>query len=229
MHVVLATEGSLLSRVAPEDRFVESAGVITAPDVAHEIKPNGADVLLVFIEPESRVGSALRSAIPGEARRISESERAAIDTALDPRAIMAGEGEAWTHSVLAALGVDAPMRAPPMHPSVRKALALVRTTDADESVSLEALATKVGLSEGRLMHAFTESVGIPLRPYLAWLRVQRAVALIAAGHSLAAAAAHAGFSDASHMTRTFRKMLGLKPSSVQQAVVASPFKTHASE
>jgi AraC-like DNA-binding protein len=67
-----------------------------------------------------------------------------------------------------------------------------------------------------LMHAFTESVGLPLRPYLRWLRVQRAAAAIAAGQPLAQAAASAGFSDAAHMSRTFRDMFGLPPSALAE-------------
>ena len=61
------------------------------------------------------------------------------------------------------------------------------------------------------MHVFTESVGIPLRRYLSWLRVQRAVRLIVAGASATEAAHIAGFADASHLTRTFRRTLGQTP------------------
>jgi hypothetical protein len=45
---------------------------------------------------------------------------------------------------------------------------------------LQALAEAVQLSPGRLMHAFNRvRMGIPLRPYLQWLKVQRAAAAIA--------------------------------------------------
>lgn len=65
------------------------------------------------------------------------------------------------------------------------------------------------------MHAFTASIGIPLRPYLAWLRLQRAAGEIVRGVPLSSAAAAAGFSDAAHMSRTFRRMLGMAPSMLQ--------------
>jgi AraC-like DNA-binding protein len=67
------------------------------------------------------------------------------------------------------------------------------------------------------MHAFTESVGIPLRPYLAWLKLQRAAAAIVSGSSLAEAAHGAGFADAAHMTRSFKRMFGVKPSELRPA------------
>jgi AraC-like DNA-binding protein len=61
------------------------------------------------------------------------------------------------------------------------------------------------------MHVFTESVGIPLRRYLLRLRVQRAAGALAAGHTVTEAAHAAGFADAPHLTRTFRRILGATP------------------
>jgi len=54
-----------------------------------------------------------------------------------------------------------------------------------------------------------------LRPYLAWLRLQRAAGDIVRGEPLSSAAAAAGFSDAAHMSRTFRRMLGMPPTTLQ--------------
>jgi AraC-like DNA-binding protein len=61
------------------------------------------------------------------------------------------------------------------------------------------------------MHVFTESVGIPLRPYLLWLRVQRAASALSNGQTVTEAAHLAGFADAPHLTRTFRRTLGTSP------------------
>lgn len=224
MHIVVAIDGALRARVGDEPFATESAGIITAPDVAHEINFGASDVLLVFIDPESDIGASLRATFEGDARRILDAERAAIDCARSPMEIMRTGGVGWLRSVLSALGVALPTLTAKMHPAVQRVLSLARTMD-DETLSLASLSASVGLSEGRLMHAFTDSVGIPLRPYLAWLRVQRAVAAIAAGSALTEAALAAGFSDAAHMSRTFRKMLGLAPSELRAAIVASPFKT----
>lgn len=98
---------------------------------------------------------------------------------------------------------------------MRKLLRLLRDDPGEADTSLEALAARVGLSPGRLMHVFTASIGTPLRPYLAWLRLQRAAAAIVGGMSLTEAAAAAGFSDGAHMSRTFRRMLGLPPSALR--------------
>ena len=83
-----------------------------------------------------------------------------------------------------------------------------------DAVSLRVVATSVGLSPSRFMHLFTASVGIPLRPYILWLRLQCAAGELARGKSVADAGHAAGFSDAAHFTRTFRRMLGATPRQV---------------
>ena len=123
-------------------------------------------------------------------------------------------GPPWTDVILRALGAEpAPRRR--VHPRVRKLLRHLSALPASADTSLEALAVEVGLSPGRLMHVFTESVGIPLRPYLGWLRLQRAATAIVGGVPLSQAAAMAGFVDAAHMTRSFRAMFGATPSSLR--------------
>jgi AraC-like DNA-binding protein len=64
------------------------------------------------------------------------------------------------------------------------------------------------------MHLFTTSVGVALRPYVLWLRLQRAAGELARGTSVADAAHAAGFSDAAHFARTFPRMLGATPRQV---------------
>ena len=64
------------------------------------------------------------------------------------------------------------------------------------------------------MHAFTDSLGIAVRPYILWLRVQRACSELSNGASVTQAAVRAGFSDAAHLSRTFRRMLGTTPGEI---------------
>jgi AraC-like DNA-binding protein len=188
--------------------------VITGPDVVHELDATGTDVLLVFVDPESEVGTALSARVGDGVRALSADEVAAIDPAQDPLSIMTEGGAAWTARVALAIGGAAlPVRA--VHPAVRRLLRKLREAPPDAETSLEALARAVRLSPGRLMHAFTASIGVPLRPYLAWLKLQRAAAAIASGVPLSEAAHAAGFADAGHMSRSFRRMFGTPPSALR--------------
>jgi AraC-like DNA-binding protein len=214
MHFVLATSGRLRTRTVDTQGWSEAAGVLTAPDVVHAIDATGVDVLLVFLDPESEVGAALAATVGGSLRAISSAERDVLVEGADPRAILREGGAAWTRQALRTLGGAALVAKRPVHPRVRKLLAVLRASDGAQDTSLEGLAAAVGLSPGRLMHVFTESIGVPLRPYLAWLKLQRAAGAIVGGAPLTDAAQAADFADAAHMSRTFRHMLGISPSAL---------------
>lgn len=85
----------------------------------------------------------------------------------------------------------------------------------DTPVSLADAAARVGLSSGRARHLFAEETGLPFRTYLLWRRLMRTVELFSAGASLTDAALGAGFSDSSHLSRTFRRMFGITADSLR--------------
>jgi transcriptional regulator GlxA family with amidase domain len=214
MHLVLALEGRLGVRTSAGREWTEAAGVLTAPDASHAIDATGQEVMLVFFEAESAVGAALSQVLPGPLRALSDRERDELTRDADPRAILHAHGADWSRRVVETLGAPALPASRAIHPRVKRLLRLLRSSGS-AATSLDALADQIGLSPGRLMHVFTESIGIPLRPYLAWLKLQRAAAAIVGGMPLAAAASAAGFSDAGHMSRTFRHMFGVTPSELR--------------
>ena len=216
MHLVVALEGTLGVRVGPGGGVRRAAGVLTTPDVEHAIDAQGVEVLLVFLDPESDAGQALRGALTEPVRLLSAAERDAV--LAEPTTLMQHQEAAlaWTRALSELLGgARLPVRQ--VHPRVRRLVRRLRAAGPEEDVSLEALAKIAGLSPGRLMHVFTDSIGLPLRPYLGWLKLQRATAAIAAGLPFAEAAAAAGFSDAAHMSRSFRRMFGMTPSAIRAA------------
>lgn len=212
LHFFLAIEGDLRFKTSPRGQWSRAAGVLTSPHATHAIDARGVEILLVFLDPESDAGTAFGPALDHPVRPILLDERAELVRDVVPRTILrSGAGE-WVQRAAEVLRVVPPAKQRTVHPGIYKLLGMLRTSGVDQPTSLDALADAVGLSPGRLMHVFTTSIGIPLRPYLAWLRVQRAAIAIVTGNSLTEAAHTAGFSDAAHMSRTFRHMLGVTPS-----------------
>lgn len=70
----------------------------------------------------------------------------------------------------------------------------------------------LGVSVSRFTHVFSESVGMPFRSYILWLRLQAALDSLVTRRSLTRAAHDAGFADAAHLSRIFRRMFGIAPS-----------------
>lgn len=75
------------------------------------------------------------------------------------------------------------------------------------------LAEVAGLSQRWLRQLFTEQLGIPPQRYVLWLRLRHAVYCWTLSRSLTAAAHAAGFADSAHLSRAFRRMFGIRPSS----------------
>ena len=86
--------------------------------------------------------------------------------------------------------------------------------------TLSQFAKEAALSPSRLRHRLVEIVGMPFRPYLRWLRLQRAMKFIAGGASLTEAAYAAGFADGAHLSRTMRRHFGISLSHLHKALQA---------
>jgi AraC-like DNA-binding protein len=213
MHFILAVEGDIGVRTSDKDRWSRAAGVLTAPDILHAVNAEGVEVILIFMDPESDAGAMFRNAFDGPMRLIDSSERAELMHGADPSVFVRDGADEWSRSAARILGLTPTNGSRPIHPRVRKLLSLLRNGQFEGAASLDVLADAVGLSPSRLMHVFTESIGIPLRPYLSWLRLQRAAAAIVSGKASLTEAAHeAGFADAAHMSRSFKRALGVAPS-----------------
>ncbi|MCE5189177.1 MAG: AraC family transcriptional regulator [Eubacteriales bacterium] len=85
------------------------------------------------------------------------------------------------------------------------------TAHLDETVSLDALASLAGLSKYHLLRSFTRETGITPYSYLETLRIDRAKALLKQGETPANVAQETGFSDQSHFSNTFKRLIGLTP------------------
>ncbi|MEV6432366.1 helix-turn-helix transcriptional regulator [Nocardia sp. NPDC051463] len=256
---VITTRGDIVLEDAVGEQLVCRSAVIP-PDVPHAIVHGAADGILVHIDPESAVGSELRTwpnplaAVDGWVRAgqsIGAPQRPA--TGPHPRAgnePPTGIGRpsevvgavprepdvlcAWVNSAVRSSSVRHPPHSivrqgsamewlpetgsssatggPTRHPAVSEVLRLLPHRLSSGPIRLAELAHAVHLSESRLAHVFSAEIGLPFRPYVRWLRLQRAVELLAAGHSLTAVAHGAGFADSAHLTRVCRSMFGAPPS-----------------
>jgi AraC-like DNA-binding protein len=86
-------------------------------------------------------------------------------------------------------------------------------------LSLSDIAAAAHLSPFHLSRIFKKATGVSPHQYLLQVRVNSARALLTAGageRSLAEVAAAVGFADQSHLTRHFKRMLGVTPKQLRQ-------------
>lgn len=117
---------------------------------------------------------------------------------------------------LAATGEPA-SRAPASVRAVRELLP-ERLADAPTLAELAAL---TGLSQFALLRAFRHETGMPPHAYLNQLRVRRARLLLDSGLAPADVAAQTGFADQAHLTRHFKRIVGVPPAAYQRERLSS--------
>ncbi|WP_437728269.1 helix-turn-helix domain-containing protein [Sorangium sp. So ce861] len=195
--------------IAPQGLCIEDgasgrihAGAAVIPPRLSHAHGACAHAALLFIDGDDLASRALsRDAEP----RCEAWGRDALDVSVprDPTPEMA---RALMASILSAVDLRQPPG--PRHPAARRMCAYL---DGSDEVDLARLSREAGLSPRQMRHAFARDVGLPMRAYLRWKRLRRAIAAVEGGASLSAAAAAAGFADSAHLSRVFREQFGITP------------------
>lgn len=88
----------------------------------------------------------------------------------------------------------------------------------DRPPSLTQLADSVGANRFVLLREFRRRVGLPPHAFVLRLRVDRARALLARGQGVAEVAHALGFADQSHLSRVFKRNVGVSPAAYRRSV-----------
>ncbi len=193
-----------------------SFGMIIGTDTAHRLLPTRTPFLLLLLEGQSRLARALNRRIDAGASDLTQAQRDALwdwwleqgEAAKDPRAALA--------QVFAVADEPAACGSPGAHRVVQTLQHLPTLPTLPRTLS--DLAADAALSPSRFAHLFRQQTGMAVRPYLRWLRLQRALLALVRGASLTEAALAAEFADGAHLSRTCRHHLGLAPSAIIAAL-----------
>lgn len=94
---------------------------------------------------------------------------------------------------------------------LKQALEYIQT-HLSETISLDAIASAIGISRYHFCTQFKRSMGIAPYEYVLQQRVERAKQLLRQGKlSIADVALEVGFADQTHFTKQFRKLTGVTP------------------
>jgi AraC-like DNA-binding protein len=212
--LTVSIEGPISIRASGNQEWQSTFGLIAKPNAEQQLDPCGALVMNLQVDPETESYARLLSGVWRDAPDVlvlDEARLASLRAGL--RALVDEQrtrGEALWQLTLEAFG--GPAEGPPKFDErIARVLEILKAA-MPEAPSTQELGRQVGLSEGRLIHLFSEQVGVPLRRYVLWLRIRHMVFCLAIGRNLTDAAHEAGFADSAHLTRIFRSMFGIAPS-----------------
>lgn len=180
--------------------------------VVHELDIAGEPIGVLYVEP-SRQGAGSLAALTGA----GEESGGAILSPTGEFGLMRQlwedpAGVDWAGEALdGLLAFGARHARRPLDPRIAHVVASLEA-GTDDLPGVAAACRQVGLSAHHFQHLFTREIGVPYRRYRAWRRMRTAIASVAAGSRLTAAAHEAGFCDQAHFTRDFRRTFGAPPS-----------------
>lgn len=96
------------------------------------------------------------------------------------------------------------------HAAVRRARAYL-CEHWDQTVPLAAISSCAGLTRFELVRRFRQQTGLTPHAFQTNLRIARARAMLSDGEPIARVAAACGFADQPHLTRAFRRAVGVTP------------------
>jgi AraC family transcriptional regulator len=204
-------------RRGTETEWTGYRGCLIPADLPHALEATGRRFANIWVDPETPEGRGLRT----------RAAAGGVITPLDDAETRAGAHllfRVWAESqdcaqlepaarevVRRTAGTAAPRLT--TDPRVLGALELIRAR-IDRRVTLSDVARDLHVSPSRLRHLFVAEVGLPFRTYVLWQRLQRVIQGLGT-ENLTHVALAAGFADAAHMTRTFRRMVGMAPSAMK--------------
>ena len=132
-----------------------------------------------------------------------------------------GGGTAAMRAFAVALLAERSPATPAPDPLSAEALAAVVAhveTHLSERIAVADLAALAGTSQTAFAKTFRARTGLPPHHYILLRRVLAAKAAIAGGNTLTQAAYRCGFTDLQHLTRTFRRFVGVTPGAFRAGV-----------
>jgi AraC family transcriptional regulator len=215
LQIALALDGVCMFRSQADGTWSQFQGAIVRSHRQHQFEAAGVTMAQLFIEPETVEGRRLRERFVDDISPLPEAPRLAMAQLLGDALRADAQADEMIAAARAATLLLAGVAAPIADADGRvdKAIAYIRSR-IDGPIALGEVAAAAALSPGRFRHLFVAQTGTSFRAYLLWTRLNVAIQFAMDGRSWTEAAHAAGFADSAHLTRTFRRMLGINPAAL---------------
>ncbi|TGM46440.1 helix-turn-helix transcriptional regulator [Leptospira vanthielii] len=187
---------------------------LVGPNTYHRTISPGVEMVALLIDPETyEFGSISESISSGEVKKLEIQKFLPLIDSLWSLYYGDLSDDEATQLQFNLLRTVYPFDAlkTTVDPRIQKIAKRIRM-EVPNSIRMKEIGKDFSISEDRLIRLFKENLGIPLRRYLLWVRILRAVKELKAGNNLTDAAHAAGFSDSAHFSRTFKENFGFIPS-----------------
>jgi len=193
--------------ISDKSKLKDIYGVVINPNCRHQFIGRDVPYLFIFLEPELLQINQIKNHYDLSSKKIVQIERLSSF----PYAEKVIDLSFFSNVLEINITLTTTSK---IDKRIKNVLELIKSNLEQGRISSNALAEHIFLSESRFSHLFKEQIGIPVRKYILWCRIQKALKELLNGHNFTKSAHAAGFSDSAHFSRTFLEMFGVSPSSV---------------
>ncbi len=193
-----------------------SSAVIRASHV-HQFDSNNSIQLFIYLDEKSDYASQLTEKYlqNGNISHLQNSDIKKLNNSFFKSLLVTTDCEALFkgfHKIIDHLiDFKAPVK---KDPRIVEAIEFI--SNINKPVPVKEVAQHVCLSESRLRYLFKHEVGQSIQSFMVWMKVINSLGMVIKGEPLSKTAYHAGFWDTSHMTKSYKDILGASPSSLSK-------------
>lgn len=216
-HCVKIIIGAKPVTVSFKHKTVKGDGIIIKSDTVHRANGGEESTISVYINPHTEIGKALNSLSESNVLKLEgKTSLILLNYFKNLLENHVTEPEIKSFITLTLFGVLSAEVTEVFHDErIKKVVAHIQSAP-NYNVKFVHLLRLCNLSESRLIHLFKAEIGITIRKYILWCRVQKALTAMSSGYSIRQSARQAGFTDAAHFNRTFVSMFGINPSAIRK-------------
>jgi AraC family transcriptional regulator of arabinose operon len=209
-------EEGTIDAVVDGQKVSERAAIVTP--VVSEMSPSPDAIASFVFYPNSAVHRAMATLAQPRLRVFERDHFRRFDERLHASmrgALTLAEAEQLFDEVC---GVLEPLLPPA--PLLARSIAIaLKMLEENPKVALSAIAQAASLSPSRLSHLFSQAIGIDMRNYRSWVKLNRFVRAAHSGLAFSELAELAGFADTAHLSRTIAKVFGNPASDLSSHLV----------
>ena len=214
--------GSAFALAVEDQPASDHEVVVMAPNISHSTDSQNQAYIAILIDPDYELYAYLHPLLNGQAfcslpaARLKSFQKQFQQ--LMTAQLCLEQVKQLVMDVLLALNPQL-LKALPWDQRIQLACEYIKRCVPHQIPTIADVALQVGLSESRLMHLFSQQLGLSMRQYILWLRIRYAIKLWMQGKTLIEIAVESGFSDQAHFTRTLRRMVDFAPSMLKANTV----------
>ncbi|MEL6919314.1 MAG: AraC family transcriptional regulator [Bacteroidota bacterium] len=216
LQLVFDLDKEFLLKDEQNDWKAYSAAIIKASHL-HQLDSNNSIQLFLYLEQEGSYAKLLREKYFSENNMLGMAPLhiGKLGTGFFKKLLVRNQCDHMFQGCTLLLRDILELAEPlPMDARVEKAMHFIKQHPF-KRLRVKEVAHVVNLSESRIRYLFKKQVGQSIQSFMLWMRVIASLNDVLKGKQLTKTAYDYGFSDASHMTKSFVDVIGVPPSKIK--------------